>query len=166
MKLYLTVSAAILTACAGCVNTAYSDPVWHGDVTFTPEERLLVENGNAYLAASIGKEPYDIVWDLPHTVDCVTENSLLKWDAVRDGFTWYARGRCIAIMTEVTGHLSATSAHEFGHMRGLGHLEPGEAGLMKPVHNFTDGHSDSWSQSDRAMCVRQGVCPLGTRSGS
>lgn len=123
-------AAAVALALVGCCGP----DIWHGDVTFTPEERLLVESGNFYVAGNIGESYFHIVWDLRHRDGkCVAELSILRRPYTTDGAQTVG-GSCIYLGTLDKGHIEASAAHEFGHQHGLGHLGEGQTGLMQPVN--------------------------------
>jgi hypothetical protein len=135
---------ALLIGVWGCSETQ----PFHGDVSFTAEERESVERGNAFLAQHVGQEPFAIVWDGDGT------ESLAISKGVRVGLAGHNDGTGRIQIGEgmASVRLSAVVAHELGHERGLSHHNG--AGLMG-----IDG-TDSlvWTADDQASCELDGIC--------
>ena len=156
----------VVLACAmgGCV----TETPLRGDVTFTAEERAAIERGNAWVAERISREPYAIVWDLPHAETGAAEPFTITHRISGGPYAepghgspgaFYApQGRAFFAESRVELHpsdprtLAAVAAHEFGHLHGLTHHHG--VGLMSD----NDGASLSWTDADRAQCVVDGVC--------
>lgn len=119
---------------AGCGQDDTSP--WHGDVTFSLEDRATIEASEAWIAGHVGREPRGVVWDAPHQeADCTDGQSslILKRDRGIGGcFTrtdW-----CIYLGP--TNPLDALSAHEFGHYYHLHHVDPSSRSVMNPTPYF------------------------------
>ena len=121
---------------------------WHGDVTFTAEERAKIEAGAAFMSAHAG-EPIAIVWDASHVVGACPELVIRKTPGV--GGEYVGGAWCISLGSDEPepGFLSALAAHELGHWLGLEHVG---AGLMQPF-----GMALEWSDADEAEAVRVGL---------
>ncbi len=135
MKVMRAPSVLCVCALLGC---APDDERWHGDASFTPDERAAIEAGSAWTAEHVGAAPPVFVWDgeddsdlnvvrrrVPPAQLCADVHDCTGYAAPRGGGTggrvWLAPGRV---------H-EALAAHEFGHVYGLRHHE--ERGLMQPV---------------------------------
>ncbi len=138
--------ALALFAIAGCgVPTPF-----HGDVTFTVEERAEIERGAAFLSAHTSGEEISIVWDAPHKESGCDPGTIARSQGV--GAATIA-GNCIVIGIEPNPlmNTAAVAAHEFGHWYGLRHSS---RGLMQPWNIATL----EWTEEDEASCVAAGRC--------
>ncbi len=153
MRSWFLVTVMALVSLAGCS----PDHVWHGDVSFTDEERQAIEAGAAFVAEQTGQEPLAIVWDLPPGDEAPNRS-------IRSGHTLpntnaMRLGHLIRIDTaqfvgpERIGQLAAVTAHEVGHEYGLEH----HAGLGIMSEGGCGG-TLTWSAGDVAGCIRDGVC--------
>jgi len=151
--------ALLVALCAievGC-SLSPQEPTFHGDVTFTREERAAIERGDVWLAVHAGRDPLGIVWDLPH------------YDRVEDAPAYsIVRARPRIGVGEYDGQLRVTlnpsavnldglellTAHELGHYRGMGHHDA--CGLM--ADGAIRDQLPSWTPADDAECRRVGLC--------
>ncbi len=131
-----TAAAFFLTACA------YDGPL-HGDVTFTAEERVLVEDAQTYMTERMGVPPRAIVWDAEH----VGGDAAPPWEIQRRDGCWGLSGRGMALGA---GCLVTSARHEWGHWHGL-HHHSGE-GVMAVRGG------EAWTGDDAASCVADGYC--------
>lgn len=135
----------LLMLLLGCSETR----TFRGDMSFTPEERAEIERANAWLVEQedVGGEPFSIVWDLPHesapvdfTIVCGERDSYAV-----TGFT-ADTGRVELSPASNRARLpilAILAAHEFAHMRGIGHHTG--TGVMNS-HISTEL---VWTESDR-----------------
>lgn len=148
MKLIAVVLGVVV---AGCSETL----PFHGDVTFTAEERAAIEQGTGWLAEHIGRDPFAIVWDLPHpeVANAPSLSIIRTVDARAHGFGYYdGQGRILidgdGVALNGGEMMAAVAAHELGHYEGLSH-HPGpgimsDEGLRPILH---------WTDEDRDQCV-------------
>jgi hypothetical protein len=135
--------AILLVSLAAC-----AEPVpWHGDVTFTPEERASIEGGAAFLSAHTDREIV-IVWDAPH-LDGSCRTGTIQRRSDPGAATDRING-CIYIGTQAreAAYMARLAAHEMAHWRGMNHVANG---LMMPVARSSDLE---WTEEDEAEYVR------------
>ena len=134
----LILSLAFLLSLASVIGGCGAGDVFHGDVTFTLEERHSIEHANLWLAATLEEAPFEIVWDLPHPVDGVEVD--ISVASIRRGRApsqasnvegWTQGERAVSIRVSADHQrLETVTAHELGHCRGLKHHNG--PGLMNP----------------------------------
>lgn len=151
--------ALLVALCATTVGCALSpaEPRFHGDVTFTAEERAAIERGDAWLAAQIDADPLGIVWDLPHPdrIEDAPAYAIVR-ARPRIGVGEYDGALHVLLNPESVNipGLELLTAHELGHYRGMGHHD--SCGVM------TDGgirdELPQWTPADLAECRRVRLC--------
>ena len=136
----------VLMTLVGCSSETRT---FRGDVSFTAEERAEIERAIAWLVEqeNVGGEPFAIVWDLPHesapadfTIVCGDRDSYAVTGFTADtGRVELSPARDRARLPI----LAILAAHEFAHMRGIGHHTG--TGVMNS-HISTEL---VWTESDR-----------------
>lgn len=140
LRLGLALVGALLST--GCAR----ERPYHGDVTFTAEERASVEAGLRFLYSQIGDEYPGIVWDV-EGAEC--ENFHILRGTAAGGY--YDGAKCMWVGPVQPWHMPAIAAHEAAHALGMRHVD-GSTSLMSSVAVLT------WSPEDEAECRRVGVC--------
>lgn len=153
------ICALALVGCVAveCLVGCAPDHTWHGDTSFTLEERAAIETANEWLASRLGDDAYAIVWDLPPGDEAPAYS--IRNGRVPAPFMATREHHRIRIDTSMfspgpyrIGALTQVTAHEFGHERGMEHHE-GE-GLMNPIED-TALH---WTSLDEDECKRVSAC--------
>jgi len=151
----LLVLLALGASGLGC--GASFEPTFHGDVTFSLEERAAIERGDAWLAARIGRDPLGVVWDLPHgePASAAPPYSIVRLRPPVGVGEYDGRLRVVLNPDAVTLEgLELLTAHELGHYRGMGHHN--ERGVMQE-----GGIRDElpvWTAADAEECRRVRLC--------
>ncbi len=149
---YLAVLLAFFIG--GCANTG---ALWHGDRSFTADERDKIEDANTFIAKKVHRNPYHIVWDgepVPDGGTCKVPFSVVRGGKTNPyGGYWYDKERC-AYLDVRAADFAGLAAHELGHSRGLPHLQEGVKGLM---NEFVGPMV--WTDADEVSCKRNLVCP-------
>lgn len=141
------------------------DDTYHGDETFTAEERTAIEAGDVWITACTGVDAFPIEWDLAHpepgTIFPRSLRVIVKGttNSERLGATYHHR-------LEIDDGLRAdllvvVAAHEFGHARGLVDLPADTAGVMNPWPGAAASEGPvalEWTAADQDACVEKGVC--------
>ncbi len=135
MKRAAVAAFALLIGCATPIDE------WHGDVTFSEEQRAAIERGNSFLAKRLNVRPYGIVWDAPHVDDSTPcpYATICKRGRIESPPSCAGKDGCggrgsVQIDPDASPNvdsLAAMAGHEFGHERGLRHHEG--PGLMNPT---------------------------------
>lgn len=150
---WLVALGAIEMGCA----LSPKEPRFHGDVTFTAEERAAIERGDAWLAAQIGEEPLGVTWDLPHPdrIDDAPAYSIVRARPPR-GVGEYDGELRVTINPGLLSPagLETLAAHELGHYRGMDHHQ-GAEGIM---HDGIRDEAPVWTAEDLAECRRVRLC--------
>jgi hypothetical protein len=153
---------AFATLVVGCMLPAQEEHppdtiVWHGDVTFTAEERTLVETGANWLKDYV-RPRHAIVWDAPHpaeTEECTPGTIARRTKSIGAVCycSYFDNRTCISLGVADGYLLDALAAHELTHASGvLDHAPHGL--LMRPYNPVRD-----WSDSDQALCEKYWACP-------
>lgn len=135
----------LLLATAGCESTEAT--AFHGSTSFSASERETIEQAQRYVAEHTGADVMPIIWDWD-------QRDERNWTIYR-GPTWtegalgqanraYLRIDADRIAPEC---LFANAAHEWGHQKGLGHLDESEVGIMSPQLNC----NARWSEADERL---------------
>ena len=93
--------------------------VWHGDISWTLEERAVIERSNDLVAQVTGKPRLNIIWNLGPDGD-PSSNGYSIVRGVHPGGLCVPGTHSVGI-DGMTPYLSALSAHELGHLQGLDH---------------------------------------------
>ncbi len=138
--------------------------VFHGDTSFTPEERSQIQRGADLLSEHMHESTIEVVWDLPPGTpppQLSITKKLLRAPEDR-GVVGYCDGNRVLIDVEKVrmtgppdGSLVFAAAHELGHYWGLDHHESPDgimAGYLSPRS------VPAWSAADQAECKRIGRC--------
>lgn len=107
------------------------DLVWHGDETFSPEERADIEEANSWMAEQVDQSSLLIVWDEPHEEPLrrVEGSHTKRRRIIRTrGDAGLFDNYTISLGTK-SSVLRVLAAHEFGHQWKLGHTH---GGVMDP----------------------------------
>lgn len=150
---------ALIYACLMC---GCGTNVWHGDTSFTPQERDAIESGDAWLAERIGASPHIIIWDLDLSPDddapmysirsgVVSEPPIAMQSHHRIRFD-RARFDALYELDDRLRYYRMCAAHEFGHEAGMHHHDG--PGLMNPSPEI----DARWTMQDIVECRRSGVC--------
>ena len=117
------VVAFVTGGCAAPVD----DDVWHGDESFTTEQRTDIESSMRWMTEHAGAPEVEIVWD-HHGSSC--ERSIVVADLPAGTIGDSSRNGCIRIDTaQGFDRVGAIAAHEMTHVRmGPGHHH--DVGLM------------------------------------
>lgn len=129
--------------------------VWHGDISWSPEDRAIIEESNQWVATHTGTRKVPIVWDLEPEADVFSVGwAIIKGKA---GGGMSNIGNHSTTFTDLGNPLGAISAHEFGHLVGLDHT-PDPLSFMYFAPEFRD-----WTDTDEVYCVSSGVCATAPR---
>lgn len=131
-----------LTGCAG-------DFVYHGDLSFSAEERAQIEQAADLMAARTGGGRIEISWD-GELGDPVHNHRILRAVPEKTAAAWgelkgeYGPGYTFYVSPETPkGMVGMVMAHELGHWYGMPHHYG--YGLMNPW-------GGQWSQADVDLC--------------
>lgn len=115
----------ILSLTSGCANES---PPWHGDETFTPEERAQIETGLAFVSSRVDDHTPRIIWDAPHAEGPCPVATVCRREEL-PGFTgFYSPAPAIDLVP--VSCLDVNAAHEFGHW--YGYRDHDGPGVMNP----------------------------------
>ncbi len=147
--------AALLVVLGGCGSN-----VWHGETSFTEDERAEIEAGNTWLTFHMGLPADVIVWDLPPGGDA-------PMYSIRDGAVpspeiarRYSHHRIRFDREQFSAYphdermrrYRVLAAHEFGHDHGMRHhAGPGVMNELVDINAV-------WTLQDIAECCRVGEC--------
>ena len=136
---------------------AAASDVWHGDVTFTTEERALIEQGAAFLSAHTKQGAIQIVWDAPHAA--YSDETCPVMHIVRQARGAKVGGRASTTCMHLdekpewveNDQWAGMVSHEWGHTRRLKHHNG--TGLLQPINPPL-----LWTEEDQSACVAAGSC--------
>jgi len=129
--------------------------VWHGDTSWSLEDRAIIEESNQWVATHTGTRKVPIVWDLEPGADVLS----VGWAIVKGkaGGGLSNPSNHSTTFTDLGNPLGAISAHEFGHLIGLDHT-PDPRSFMYWAPEFRE-----WTDTDEVFCVSSGVCATAPR---
>ncbi len=142
----------VLLASLSFVGCALEDEPWHGDSSFTREERHEIEAANELVAEMLGVSPSEIAWDAPSRGEDEPGNRLDIVRRASDGGGHFS-GSSGVIYLGVSGRegplLRALAAHEFAHARGVKHHD--YEGIMNPIPMVP-----TWTAADAKAALERG----------
>jgi len=129
---------------AGCGEAPWA---WKGTTDFTPEERVQIEEAQAFVCQHTDRECLPIEWSRapgdrsPYTI--------VRAEIKGAGYADLAEG--LILLYPTVPPMRRVAAHEFGHWTGMQHLPQGTSGLM-----FAEIGSNvlEWSEADEQECLR------------
>lgn len=149
MRTAKLIGAVLLLCVSGCSN----DPVYHGDLSFTPAERAAIEAGILTIGCDTDTTPFQVVWDGDLDASHTILNQPPPGKATSGRFVipeGSTDRRLYLLPHQPLGQLRAVTAHEFGHALGMDHHDgPGRMAWTA---------QDVWTKEDESECRRVGVC--------
>lgn len=149
----------MLSGCTGSTYPARTEPVEappqvrHGDVSWTEEERAIIEESNRWVALHTGTREVHIVWNLAPDANVLSVSwAVIKGKAGGGMSVTGPGGNHSTTFSSIGNPLDAISAHEFGHLAGLDHNpDPHSFMYYAPLER-------EWTPTDEFYCVLSGVC--------